>query len=297
MAGLFGRKRGPGRWPQRGQALVEFALVSLLFFMLSFGVFDMARLFQSWVTVQHASREAARYAITGRYDCDGSVSGRNECIVWTAEDATGGLTGGGFNGEAVEVETRAWDYDCATGIGCSWPDPAFADATGKQCDQIEVTVSYKHKFVLPVLEAIAPSGITVVGRQRMTMEPYGSCDGKPDQPGGDGVGASVTPPSGTPTPTPTPPPTVPAPTSTPPPTVPPPTATPVPPTATPTRTPTPTATATPTRTPTPTATPTRTPTPLPTAMPTRTPTPTATSTPTATPALPWYCSLWPWLCE
>jgi TadE-like protein len=237
--GLFGKQRGLGSWGQRGQALVEFALVSVLFFLLTFGVFDLARLFQSWVTVQHASREAARYAITGRNDCAGALN-RNACIVWTAKHATGGLARGGDNGTDVTVSTEAWDYSFATS---DWPDPGVPDATGLQCDQIEVTVSYKHKFTFPVLAAIAPNGVEVVGRQRMTMEPYAECTDD------HSVGGSSTPPAGTATPGPTATPV--APTATPVP----PTATPVPPTATPTRTPT----ATPTRTPTPSPTATRCP--------------------------------------
>jgi hypothetical protein len=185
--GLLRQRRGFGTWGERGQALVEFGIVAVAFLFLSFGVFDLARLFQSWVTVQQASREAARYAITGRFDCDGSVSGRDDCIIWTAEDATDALASGGAGGASVEVSTKAWDYDCTTGSGCNWPDPAVDDATGKECDQIEVIVKYKHTFALPVLNAISPNGVTVVGRQRMTMEPYGNCDGKPNDPGGDGV--------------------------------------------------------------------------------------------------------------
>jgi Flp pilus assembly protein TadG len=170
--GLFGKRRGFGTWGERGQALVEFGLVAVAFLFLSFGVFDLARLFQSWVTVQHASREAARYAITGQNSCPGGLN-RDACIVWTAKHATEGLSRAGDNGTApnLEVTTEAWDFD-----GSDWPDPGVANATGKECDQIEVTVTYKHKFTLPVLSAIAPNGVQVVGRQRMTMEPYAECD-------------------------------------------------------------------------------------------------------------------------
>jgi len=186
--GLFGNRRGTGTRRERGQALVEFGLVAVAFLFLSFGVFDLARLFQSWVTVQHASRESARYAITGRVTCDGST-GRDNCIVWVAKDATGGLSRGGEDGVApdLEVETKAWDYDCDSSGNCNWPDPAVDDAFGKECDQIEVVVIYKHKFTLPVLTAIAPNGVDVVGRQRMTMEPYAECNGEPTASGGDGV--------------------------------------------------------------------------------------------------------------
>jgi hypothetical protein len=187
--GLFGNRRGTGTRRERGQALVEFGIVAVAFFFLSFGVFDLARLFQSWVTVQHASREAARYAITGQVNCDGASGDRDGCIVWVAKDATDGLARGGADGVApnIEVETKAWDYDCDSGGNCNWPDPAVDDAFGKECDQIEVIVTYKHKFTLPVLTAIAPNGVDVVGRQRMTMEPYAECDGVPAATGGDGV--------------------------------------------------------------------------------------------------------------
>jgi hypothetical protein len=251
-------RKSPGECKEKGQALVEFALVSLLFFMLSFGVFDMARLFQSWVTVQHASREATRYAITGRVDCEGT-SGRDNCIVWTALHSTDGLARGGESGPDVEVLTQAWDYQCDLSGSCDWFDPGTENATGTQCDQVEVRVVYRHRFSFPVLTAIAPNGLTVVGRQRMTNEPYAQCTG------GDGVGSL----SGSVTPSPSP---SPAPTSTPPlvtaTSTPAATATPVPPTATPTKTATPVP-PTATKTPTPTAT--------------KTPTPTATKTPTATP--------------
>jgi TadE-like protein len=248
--GIFGKRRGFSDWGERGQALVEFALVSVLFFMLSFGVFDLARLFQSWVTVQHASRESARYAITGRADCDGALS-RDACIVWVAKNATEGLARAGVSGADVQVETEAWDYDFDT---ASWLDPGVEGDTGLQCDQIEVTVEYKHKFVLPVLSALAPGGVTVVGRQRMTNEPYAPCeDGD-----GTGSGAGPSPPAGTATPGPTATPV-------------PPTSTPVPPTATP---------VPPTATPMPTATP---------VPPTPTNTPAPTSTPAPCPWWKWWC--------
>jgi Flp pilus assembly protein TadG len=175
--GLFGNRKDDGSLRERGQALVEFGIVAIAFLFLTFGVFDLARLFQSWVTVQHASREAARYAITGLVNCDGASGDRDACIVWTAKHATSGLSRAGDNGSApdIVVETEAWDYDATAG---TWLSTGVPGATGKECDQIEVTVEYKHTFSLPVLNAIAPNGVTVVGRQRMTMEPYSPCEDK-----------------------------------------------------------------------------------------------------------------------
>jgi Flp pilus assembly protein TadG len=154
---------------ERGQALVEFGLVSIVFFMFIFGIMDGARLFQSWMTVQHASREAARYAITGLASCQGAAN-RTDCIEWKAKDATTGLTRGGPGATDTDVAVtfKAWDYS-------TWSGSGTANATGKQCDQIEVTVTYNHKFATPFFEMIAPSGVNISGRQRMTNEPWGNC--------------------------------------------------------------------------------------------------------------------------
>jgi Flp pilus assembly protein TadG len=161
------RRRLPRRDRQRGQVLVEFAIVSITFFLFLFGIFDAARLFESWVAVQHAAREGARYGITGQSTCDGAAT-RAACIEWVAKKSTLGLNGGGASGADVSVSVRAWDYNTYSGAGTP-------NEIGKPCDQIEVTVSYTHHFVTPLLEAIVPGGIPIHGDQPMTNEPLGSC--------------------------------------------------------------------------------------------------------------------------
>jgi len=162
------RRRGRG---ERGQALVEFSLVAIAFFLLVFGIFDMARLFQSWVSVQHAAREGARYAITGQILCPGYVSGehRRDCTIQTAKKGTTGMNGGGISGADVSVSFQAWDYNTPS------YDAADSNEIGKPCDQLEVSVTYTHGFVTPVLEGLFPGGVTITGSQRMTNEPFGKC--------------------------------------------------------------------------------------------------------------------------
>jgi len=159
------RKRRQG---ERGQSIVEFAFVSLVFFLLVFGIIDFSRFFQSWVTVQHAAREGARYAITGQVACTGYTNDRDACIAATAKKATAGLNGGGPGGTAVTVSFKSWQYP-------AYSDPAAAGDSGDQCDAIEVEVDYTHSFVLPVLQVLAPSGVNLAGRQRMVNEPFGPC--------------------------------------------------------------------------------------------------------------------------
>ena len=147
-----------------GQALVEFALVAVVFLTLVFGVIDFARLFESWVTVQHAARQGARYAITGRSDCDSYSDDRVGCIVETAKDASAGLTGGA---DAVDVSVRSWYYP-------NYTDPAHEGVPGVACDQIEVEVDYDHHLMTPLVSAIIDH-VPLQGTDRLVNEPFGPC--------------------------------------------------------------------------------------------------------------------------
>ncbi|HLF79369.1 MAG TPA: TadE/TadG family type IV pilus assembly protein [Dehalococcoidia bacterium] len=181
--------RSRRRRNERGQALVEFGLVSVVFFLLLFGIFDMARLFESWMSVQHASREAARYAITGQASCDGisdTPGDRLACIEQKGKAATTGLIDGGQSGTGVTVTYKAWDY-IISGSTATWSATSVANKAGKECDQVEVKVSYTHHFMTPIVQVFAPSGINIHGSQKMTNEPFGPCSTGVGG-AGDGVG-------------------------------------------------------------------------------------------------------------
>lgn len=60
------RTRSSGR--STAQALVEFSLTALLLLMLLMLIIEVARIFQTYVTLQNAARAGARYAITGQWD-------------------------------------------------------------------------------------------------------------------------------------------------------------------------------------------------------------------------------------
>lgn len=63
-----GRPSSAPRRRRRGQTLVEFALTLPILLLLMFGIVEFGRIFQAWITVQNAARDAARFAITGNYD-------------------------------------------------------------------------------------------------------------------------------------------------------------------------------------------------------------------------------------
>ncbi|MFD4703908.1 TadE/TadG family type IV pilus assembly protein [Gottfriedia sp. NPDC058432] len=53
---------------EKGQSLVEFALVLPLLVMLLLGIVDFGRIFHVYLTLDHAGREAARTASIGKDD-------------------------------------------------------------------------------------------------------------------------------------------------------------------------------------------------------------------------------------
>lgn len=68
-AALF--RPGPcRRHLQAGASLVEFALVAPAFLLLLFGIVEFALMFWTTLTMQHAVREGARYAVSGQNDLD-----------------------------------------------------------------------------------------------------------------------------------------------------------------------------------------------------------------------------------
>lgn len=56
--------------PQRGAAIVEFALVALIFFTLVLGIMEFGRMLYIWNTVQEVTRRAARAAVVGDFNTE-----------------------------------------------------------------------------------------------------------------------------------------------------------------------------------------------------------------------------------
>jgi len=158
------RTPGRKRRRERGQTLAEFALAAPLFFLLVFGFVDMARLYQSWVTIQHAAREGARYGVTGRTDCNITTPTREACIEETARAQTGGL----YNPVGdLEVGFRSWEYP-------TYADPPTDDSAGDQCDALEVNIGYDFTPATPILAQII-GDVHIEARERLVNEPFGPC--------------------------------------------------------------------------------------------------------------------------
>jgi Flp pilus assembly protein TadG len=150
---------------EAGQALAEFALIAPLLFILIFGIVDMTRAYNAWVTIQGAAREGARYGVTGQTTCAGGPATRVGCIDHVAKEHTNSLTN---NESTVTVSVRNWQYP-------DYANPAVQGNPGDQCDALEVRVDYEFEPATPLIGSLI-GGVTMTARERMVNEPYGICE-------------------------------------------------------------------------------------------------------------------------
>ena len=96
---------GTGR-RERGQSLVEFALVLPVLLLFIFGIVDAGRLIYTYNTVSNAARDGARVAIVNQ-----STSGTDTCdttspTAWPTGCAVSGAIGLGLSASDVDVDYR-----------------------------------------------------------------------------------------------------------------------------------------------------------------------------------------------
>jgi Flp pilus assembly protein TadG len=150
---------------EAGQTLAEFALVLPVVALVIFGLVDMARAMQSYVTIQEAARDGARYAVTGRIDCTGpAIQTRETCIEQAVIDRTDHLN----NADTITTTFRSWDYP-------SYADPAAESDAGEQCDAVEVQVDYDYEPITPIFSTLIANSIPMRASERLVNEPFGTC--------------------------------------------------------------------------------------------------------------------------
>lgn len=136
MASVRGRGLRRG---QRGQSLVEFALILPVFILLLAGMIDFGMGLYSYMTIQNAAREGARLGVT---DC-------------TATDCASAVTSkaqAGAPGLAITVSVT-----CAKADGT-----AEACSSSTSGDSVTVGVSYNYAMIWPLtFGANIPMGTSV----------------------------------------------------------------------------------------------------------------------------------------
>ncbi|MEJ2152962.1 MAG: pilus assembly protein [Gemmatimonadota bacterium] len=121
---------------QRGQTMIEFAMVIPIVVLLFMGIFDFSRFFYTRLTLQHAIHEATRFAVTGGAldDAQGNTMTRAESIK-----------------SVITREATALDLDVDQLI----IDPADG---GGPTEIVTVTGNFEFQFVTPGVSVFFPRG-------------------------------------------------------------------------------------------------------------------------------------------
>jgi hypothetical protein len=118
---------------RRGQALVEFALVAPLFFLLLFAIIDFGRYVYYVQVLNNAAREGARYAIV--HGPEGIPS------TGPPDDPSGA---------AVEARVRTFLVGVIDG-GSLTITPSWPQGTNARGNTVSVQVEYEFHSVMPLV--------------------------------------------------------------------------------------------------------------------------------------------------
>jgi hypothetical protein len=145
--------------------LAEFAIILPTLLVTMFLIVETGRIFQAYVTVQNASREGARYAITGQ---GGSV--RTDNVKTAAMDILAA-------GLPLLEDASCADFCCDLNFQPKnycivvWSKGGY-DVAGLPGERVQVQVTYNVAIITPILSLIAPY-VPVTGRVEMINEPFG----------------------------------------------------------------------------------------------------------------------------
>lgn len=152
---------------KKGQTLVEFALLAPLFFILIFGMVDLGWMFYVNLTMQHAVREGARYAVTGRSDLG---KDRRDALIQKIRAASMGLYDKNLHEpkdpRVAVLSPGDLSFDNYTGSAAQG-DPGAKD------DIIVVSLTYTCPLLTSVLKPFISGGeYTFTVKSTMTNEPF-----------------------------------------------------------------------------------------------------------------------------
>jgi Flp pilus assembly protein TadG len=140
---------------ERGQSLVEFALVLPLLVVFLLAILDFAWVLRSYVTITNAGREGARYGVTCKTDAD---------IQSRVVDLSSNL----LSTSDVSVAFTPSGNPCASG---TYPSNPPLDA------KVEVEVTYTYQWITPLAGmanmlsgGVIPSDLTLTSKSIMRFE-------------------------------------------------------------------------------------------------------------------------------
>src|SRR5919201_1010268 len=192
--GLARQENAQRRRCMQGQVAVEFALVSIVLFMLSVGILETGRLLFTYSVVSNAAHEGSRYGIVRPRDVIGAGPAATQAAMGRPVPTELVVPDGicnvvdkarqkvwGINPSDVRVDVW-YDKGDSTPIAVG-NDPAtpttYYNYVIRKGNRIVVQTHYNFQFVAPFLSQFVPNGIDVRMTSARSMENDGTSPGPP----------------------------------------------------------------------------------------------------------------------
>ena len=155
------------REPERGQAMVEFAMVLLPLILVLVGIIQFGFLFSAYVGVSNSAREAGRAGTIHEYDAN-EGQGQNDlvrcqAILEAAQQSLDAGIPGQFSGNCTAVSGGG-------DLAITYPDSGTCTGSSRTGCQLKVTLTYRQPLFVPLVGAfLSSSGGMISLRANVTM--------------------------------------------------------------------------------------------------------------------------------
>ena len=151
----------------KGQAMVEFAMVAIIFLMFLMSIMDFAIMFFVNQTMQHAVRDGARAAVTGNVN-PGSD------LLTTMTDRIKAQSMGFYDKNKTTQQKLVISKQKLGAIGfTNYSGTPISGGTGAAQDLITVRLNYTWPLLTPIAKLFFKDGkYTFTVKSTVTNEPY-----------------------------------------------------------------------------------------------------------------------------
>jgi len=138
---------------EKGQVLVEFAVVAAILLGMLFAIVDLAFMFYVNLTMQNAVREGTRYAITGQGNPD-----RMSALIQQIKKCSDGFCNVYDRNLHVPKDPQVSVIDPAQVTFTNYSGHQQSSGAGSANDVIVVSLTYTGALLTPILKPFFPNG-------------------------------------------------------------------------------------------------------------------------------------------
>jgi Flp pilus assembly protein TadG len=165
------RRRRRARGSERGQSLVEFSLVLMPLFLILLGIIQFGFIFNTYVTMTNAARDAARLGTVYVYDRTLTKAqndlARNNSIKTQVLASMNGLSQTAPRFTTGSTWTQSGTTYTNGDLTISYMTPAdVTESDARTGQRLTVTANYHQDLIIPLISALLPKDAG--GRMQLT---------------------------------------------------------------------------------------------------------------------------------